>query len=117
MTIKPVTPQLIVGYGRFQQKTKENAMNIALLVLWALVGWCGTPWPRRWPWPPPPPPDPWFTKIVNVVGGVVGGWLYYQIWAAPEMTSIGAAATALGAIVGSIVFGDVYGLVRRQQKG
>jgi len=92
-------------------------MNIALFGLWVLVGWCGTPWPRRWPWPPPPPPDPWSTKVVNVVGGVIGGWTFNQIWSAGEaMTGIDAAATSLGAFVGSAILGDVYGMVKRQQK-
>lgn len=93
-------------------------MTLGLIGLWVLVGWCGTPWPRRWPWPPPTPPDPWLLKVVNVVGGVVGGWLFTQIWPAGEaMTGIAAAATALGALVGSVVLGDVYGLVMSRQKG
>jgi hypothetical protein len=92
-------------------------MNIELLALWVLVGWCGTPWPKRWPWPPPDPdPWPWTRKLVSVVGGIVGGWAYNQLWTAPELTGIGATASALGAFVGSVVFGDVYGLVKRQQK-
>ncbi len=73
-----------------------------LWALWALVGWCGTPWRRHWPWPPPPPPDgdPWLVKGGNVIGG----------------TGVAVAATALGAYVGSVVLGDVVGLLRGAKK-
>lgn len=92
-------------------------MSTTLVLLWILVGWCGTPWPRRWPWPPPPPPDPWMIKFVNVVGGVVGGWLFNRIWPAGEVvTGIAAAATTVGAFVGAVVLGDLYGLFASQQK-
>jgi hypothetical protein len=95
-------------------------MTVGLLVLWILVGWCGTPWPRRWPWPPPPPPDPWLLKVVNIVGGVVGGWAFNLVWSLPAgdaVTGVAAAATALGAFVGSVILGDLYGLVMSRQKG
>ncbi len=92
-------------------------MTSVLVGLWILVGWCGTPWPRRWSWPPSGPvPDPWFLKVVNVVGGVIGGWAFNQIWPAGDaVTGVAAAATALGAFVGSVILGDVYGLVTSRQ--
>jgi hypothetical protein len=86
-------------------------MQLTLLALWILVGWCGTPWPRRWPWPLPPPPDPWLIKIGNVVGGIIGGWAFNQIWPAGDVvTGIAAAATGLGAFVGAVILGDVFAL-------
>jgi len=86
---------------------------------WALIGWCGTPWPRRWPWPPPPPPngDPWLVKGLNVVGAVAGGWAFEQLWPmGPTATGIGVAASAVGAYVGSVLIGDVAGLIRGGKK-
>ena len=90
-----------------------------LYVLWALVGWCGTPWPRRWPPPPPPPPDgdPWFTKIVNMVGGLAGGWAYTQLWAlTTPVSAMDAAASCVGALVGAVLLGDVVGLFKGSPK-
>lgn len=87
-----------------------------LIAFWALVGWCGTPWPRRWPLPPPPPPDPWLTKAVNVVGGIAGGWAFTQVWAAGgQMTGIDVAASAVGAFVGAVLLGDVVALVQTRR--
>jgi len=102
---------------------------LALIVLWALVGWHGTPQRRR-PFPSPTPPDPdpgpwpwWASKLAGVVGGVVGGFLFNQIWpagpttassgllfshislaqavAAAAVTNVVAATSAVGALVGS----------------
>ena len=86
-----------------------------LWALWAFVGWCGTPWPHRFlPHPPPPPPDPWwFTKLGGVVGGILGGWAYDQVWPmGANITSVTVAATAVGAFVGGALVGDVIGLAR-----
>ena len=89
-----------------------------IYALWALVGWCGTPWPRRWwPVPPPPDPDPWYMKIAGVVGGLAGGWLYDMAWPmGANVNSVGVAATALGAFVGGVVLGDLVGLARGARK-
>ena len=89
-------------------------MNIALLVWWVVVGWCGTPW-RRWP-PPPTPPDPWW-NVISVLGGVLGGWVFSQLFSAGEAsTAIVAATTGLGAFVGSILLGNIYGMVSGAQR-
>jgi predicted lipid-binding transport protein (Tim44 family) len=83
-------------------------MNTQFLVLAAFVGWCGTPWPRRWPWPwPPPPPDPnpWISKIIGVIGGIAGGWALGSMGGAE-----GIVAVAIGAWAGSVFFNDLYGL-------
>ena len=83
-------------------------MNGQLLLLAALVGWCGTPWPRPWPWPwpgPDPGPDPWMSKIIGVVGGLVGGWALASMAGGDSLV-----ATAVGAWVGSVLFNNIYGL-------
>ena len=86
-------------------------MNAGLFGLWLLVGWCGTPWPRRWP--PPPDPDPWWYRVIGALAGVAGGWVYSTLWpAADGVTALYAAATSLGAIVGSIIVQDVIAGVR-----
>lgn len=88
-------------------------MSAGLIALWVIAGWCGTP---PWPWPPPPGPDPWpwLRKIVGVVGGLVGGWGYLQLWPVDGgVTGIDAAATAVGAFLGSILLSNIFGLIRR----
>ena len=91
-----------------------------LWVFWALVGWCGTPWPRRWPWPPPPPPgpDPWLTKGVNIIGGIAGGWGFTSVCPLGEpVTGVAVAASGVGALLGAVVLGDVVGLFRPAARG
>lgn len=94
-------------------------MSAAWFIFWGAVGWCGTPWP--WWWrkpPPPPPPDPWWfvDRIVGIVGGVIGGWLFTQAWPveqAGELVWLAVAASGIGALVGSFILLDLYhGLVR-----
>ena len=92
-------------------------MNVQLLVLTALVGWCGTPWPRPWPfpWPPPgPDPDPWLSKAVGVVGGIVGGWAITTMAGvvAEGVVAGGFVTAAIGAWVGSKILSEVYGLAK-----
>ncbi len=92
-------------------------MSIELFVLWGLAGWCGTP-PRPWPWPRPrPDPIPWMIKIVGVIGGLAGGWAFQTSLVSggvviDGMTGINAAATAVGAYVGSVFLADMYNLFR-----
>ena len=94
-------------------------MGIEMIALWALVGWCGTPpGPRPWPWPDPDPdPNPWISKVVGVVGGIAGGWAFNAslvsgVVVVDGMVAITAAATAVGAYVGSVFLSDMYGLIR-----
>ena len=89
-------------------------MSLSLLIFWGVAGWCGTPWPRRWPLPPPPPPAPkWFiNRIVGIVGGVVGGLLFNQAWPVQEFQgSLGLAvvASGVGAFIGSLFLQDILG--------
>jgi hypothetical protein len=91
-------------------------MSPALFALWAIVGWCGTPYPRWW-WRVPPPPDPepwWRSRLIGVVAGIIGGWAFTQVFGPrPEpWTVVPAAATAVGAFFASRLVGDLYGLVR-----
>ncbi len=92
-------------------------MSAALFLFWAAVGWCGTPW--RWPFPPPPPPpDPWWfiDRIVGIVGGIIGGWLFVQAWPIPQAegtAALAVLASGAGALVGSLILSDLYVLVRR----
>ncbi len=98
-------------------------MEISLLVVWILVGWCGTPWPRPWPWPlpwpwprpkPGPGPDPappWVLKLVGIVGAIVGGWVFTQVWPAENVDALYALSTALGAGIGTALAVDVYSLM------
>jgi uncharacterized membrane protein YeaQ/YmgE (transglycosylase-associated protein family) len=54
--------------------------------------------------------------VVNVVGGVIGGWVFTQIWPAGDVvTGVAAAATGLGAFIGAVILGDIYGLVASRQ--
>ena len=83
---------------------RGNEMDLKVAVLWALVGWCGTPWPKP-PWPlplpdppPEPRPNPWVIKLVGVVGGLVGGFAFNLMWSVEgSWTAIDVAASAVGA--------------------
>jgi uncharacterized membrane protein YeaQ/YmgE (transglycosylase-associated protein family) len=98
-------------------------VSLGALIYFAAVGWCGTGWP--WWWrrpPPPPPPDPWWfiDRIVGIVGGVVGGWLFTQSWPVAEGAGAGLSlvAAGFGALVGSLIILDLYyGFVRRGAAG
>lgn len=71
-------------------------------LIWALAGWCGTPW-RHWPRPTPPPPgDPWmWWKAAGILGGLGGGILAASLFDSDPMPGI------LGAFIGGRVLGDV----------
>lgn len=78
------------------------------MLLWALSGWCGTPWRR---WPPPPPPDPWwFEKLLGIVGGLAGGW-YFHTLDSNLMTGIVAA------FITGRVLSDIGAALMPQRKG
>lgn len=92
-------------------------MSIGLVVFWAAVGWCGT-WPRPWPWPIPkgPTPFPWLiSRVIGIVGGLIGGFLFNQAWPIGDtqgLAGLAVAASGVGAFVGAIILLDVYHLVQ-----
>jgi hypothetical protein len=95
----------------------EVSMNIALIALWGAVGWCGTPYPGWWRGPRDgPQPEPWLVvKILGVMAGILGGWAFTVVFGPspePWTAALPAAASAIGAFVGSRVAVDVYGRVR-----
>ena len=60
---------------------EETQMSPALFALWAIVGWCGTPYPGWWWRVPPPPPEPWWrSRLIGVVAGIIGGWAFTQVF-------------------------------------
>lgn len=76
----------------------EGPVEVKIVLLWMLAGWCGTyvpwrwrccwpwPWPRPWPWPPPPPP-PWSEyllsreSLLGIIGGLLAGGLVAWVFA------------------------------------
>lgn len=78
-------------------------MTAFILVLWGLVGWCGTPPPK----PKPSPRDP----IAGIVGGVLGGLAVYWALGLGTIGSIEFVATAIGAYAGGRVLSDIVGRV------
>ena len=90
-------------------------MSASLMILWVVIGWCGTvPHPLL---PPPPIPDPggpiyWISRVIGVVSGVIGGSLYTRVFLPqdpiPIMPGIHAAATAVGAFALARIITDVY---------
>jgi len=82
-------------------------MNIALIVMWAADGWCGTPWPHH----PHPVPDPWWWRVLGLVGGVAGGWLFSVAFPIGNTDlAIYAAVSSLGAFVGGAVVHSFAGM-------
>lgn len=100
-----------------------------LFILWALTGWCGTvPWIFLFPPPPPDPERPprpnWLLlRIIGVVSGVGGGWVFTNTFAfgqgvpriaegpypEPWLRIVFAAATAVGAFIAARFVTDIYG--------
>lgn len=106
-----------MGHARHELSTwEETQMSLSPFVLWALAGWCLTGYPRWW-WhiPRPDPPPPWWQfKLIGAVAGVIGGWVFTQVFGPhPEpWTVVTAGATAVGALLGSRLAVDLYGLIR-----
>lgn len=74
--------------------------------MWALVGWCGNE--PKWPPKPDPDPDPWLMiRVISVVGGLIGGYVFTQFMDG------GLLVGAVGAFVGGRFLTDVAGRVVR----
>jgi len=106
-------------------------MTIALFMLWASTGWCGTV-PlilsiTKGPLVPEPPPRPnWLVlRMIGAVSGVIGGFVFSRVFGPwpepwlvagpqpePWMIALFAAATAVGAFVVSRVITDIYGQIK-----
>jgi uncharacterized membrane protein YeaQ/YmgE (transglycosylase-associated protein family) len=90
-------------------------------LLWIIVAL--HPLFRYWilPYPPigpdRPGPVPWsilLPALLAIVGGVAGGWVFYNTWVANDRASgVEAASTALGAYVGATFLLGVYRLTTR----
>jgi hypothetical protein len=117
-------------------------MRISLIFLWGLVGWCATLVPILLHLPPgldgtpdPPPRPNWATlRLIGVIGGIIGGLVFTQVFGhsvpwltagpqtEPWMTAgphpepwigvVVAAATTVGAFLGASLLVDLYRLVR-----
>ncbi len=90
-------------------------MNLIYAAVSLLVGWCGTPWPIRWPIPIPPrpepdPPCPVCGNVVSALGGLIGGFLVTQL--VPNEVSL--VSVAIGSFVVARIAGDLYSLVSRK---
>jgi hypothetical protein len=93
-------------------------MNVLLFAWWAIVGWCGTVPRPPIPLPPPPDPDPdpWY-RVIGAVGGILGGWAFSQVFPAGDASlAVLAATTGIGALIGSALVADIYGMVRGSQR-
>ena len=103
------------GSRRHAGRKEGDAVTLLSAIAWAVIGWCGTPWPRPWPWPPPPPPgpDPWLSKVIGVIGGVAGGWVFGTMFGVDLGSAAGLVVTFFGAGAGAVVLNDAYGLVAR----
>ena len=77
-------------------------MSAFMLILWGLVGWCGTP-----PKPRPLPRD----IVAGVIGGLLGGGaVYLAVGLTGTVGSMDFVATAIGAFAGGRVLSDIVGL-------
>lgn len=76
-----------------------------LVVFWLAVGICPDWWPFPFPPRPPVPPQPPWLFLPSALGGVAGGWFQYAAFGLGQdgLNVVTAAATAVGAVVGSIV--------------
>ncbi|MEG4092780.1 hypothetical protein [Microcoleus sp. Pol12B4] len=86
-------------------------MNIALLMAWAIAGWCGTI--PRGPWRFPPPPDPFREiafRLSGLAGGIAGGFLYSSAFPMQSLDAVNVGVTAFGAFLSGMLASDVAGL-------
>jgi hypothetical protein len=81
----------------------------------ALVGWCGTRWPRwPFPWPPGPDPDPrgphpdpWRVLRDGVIGAIAGAVVYGVL--GNHFTSAGMVGIAILSFAAGRVAADIVG--------
>jgi hypothetical protein len=76
-------------------------------VIWALAGWCGTPYRPRIPTgtTSPPQPDPWVPwKVAGIIGGIGLGFVASH-FAGPGFSE--PMPGIIGAFIGGRVLGDI----------
>jgi uncharacterized membrane protein YeaQ/YmgE (transglycosylase-associated protein family) len=91
-------------------------MSTALFILWISIGFTfanrlpsvsgSDPWPE-----PDPKPKPnqsilrWMiVKVIGVIGGMLGGWLYTRFFfSAIPISGVEVAATTVGVLIGSLI--------------
>lgn len=94
-------------------------MSVSLILLWALVGWCGNepkPFPRLPDPLPKPEPRPCLVcgNILGAIAGILGGWGFTQVFSGGDLnvkSGLYAATTSVGAFVTARVVTDIYGFV------
>lgn len=92
-------------------------MSITFLIIGFLAGWCGTPWPKRWPipWPPVPKPDPppcWICG--NFASGIAGVFTAFLVMNfIPEEVDL--ATISITSFIGGRLGGDLYNAIKKQQ--
>lgn len=89
-----------------------------LYAIWAVGGWCGTRSPGIVVHPKHPDPEPWWrAKLIGVVAGVVGGWVFTHMFSDPTQPvpwtlAVPVAASVIGAVVASRFVSDLYLIAR-----
>ena len=82
---------------------------------WGGGGWCGTPYPGWWRHPHPRDPAPWWTyKLIGIVAGIAGGWVFSRFGPHPEPWV--PALSVLGAFITARVVGDLFAIARGANK-
>ena len=87
-----------------------------MYALWAMVGWCGTPW-RRFPIPDPDPEPWWLVKILAIVGGILGGILVRRMVGGQDTDPAVIIATSIGAYAVGRVLSEVVSGVMGGARG
>jgi uncharacterized membrane protein YeaQ/YmgE (transglycosylase-associated protein family) len=113
--------------------------DLPVLVGWLLVGWfCGTPFPHHPPSPihppsptvppnpilppnpihPPAPgdPGPWWQRwvvlgVLGAIGGLLGGYVFGQLFKIEYATAAGILLSFAGSFVGARLVTDIGGFV------
>lgn len=87
-------------------------MNAAIYAVAMLAGWCGTPWPRRWPipfpWPPKPEPDPPPCPVCGNIISTLAGLGIVVLFAQVLDAELSIAGAGVVGFVGGRFVGDLY---------
>ena len=87
-------------------------MNLPLLIFWGAIGWSITALIQAITTKSSLTNSWLLGRVVGVVGGILGGWLFTLAWSSQiPIDGVGAAATLVGAIAGAIVLTDLFSQV------